>query len=118
MPGLWLGRVVKSRHRTMEGVTSMLFITPKVAEHLFFAFSQKDEDIIVASAVQVNAGWRRRDDGSIVLLTRVESSFTEADMGNFKSADMECHSITFDGDVLYALAKPTVGGCGNKLELV
>jgi hypothetical protein len=104
MPGIWLSRVVKSRHQALEGMTAMLFITPGVAENIFFAFDNEDVDAIATAAVQVNAGWRRRDDGSIVLLNRIESS-TEARIGNFKGAAMECHSITVKGDVLYALVR-------------
>jgi hypothetical protein len=101
-----MSRVVKSRHRTTEGITAMLFITPGVAENLFFAFDKEDGGAISTAAVQVNAGWRRRDDGSIVLLNRLESS-TEAKIGNFKGATMECLSITVEGDVLYALVGST-----------
>ena len=91
----------------------MYFVTPKVAETISFGFSAEDPDAIATAFIAKQSGFKRRSDGSFVVLARLAAVTDDvlSAPGGFESGH-RCMSVTIENDVMYILVWGERGGEG------
>ena len=109
LPGIWLGRILKSKQPDWQGTELMMFITGDVPEHIITSFDKEDTDVISLAQIHRNRGLKRREDGSYSVLIDVTASTTGAFNG-FDVASMKCFTFIVKDDMMCVLGKRNPSG--------